>query len=113
MRPLLAICAILSFGLLSTTAEAKPHCKACPYSCDGLGLAKKDCSELGQSGALCCVDLSKKGLKAVYAQEQTGRHPGDTQPLKVTSNTPKSCPSGSELKDATCQPAVSKKKSKS
>jgi hypothetical protein len=56
---------ILGFGVASAT----PNCRACPYSCNDLGLGKKDCSFVSESKGICCVDLTQKGLELAAAQE--------------------------------------------
>jgi hypothetical protein len=93
MRTVLVIVAILSF-LFGLDAMAKPYCKPCPYSCDGLALGKGDCKELGQIGALCCLELSRRGLRQVVQQEQVSRQPGDSRPLLVTPPRVTRCQKG-------------------
>ena len=63
---------ILFVGLFANlqVASADPYCRACPYTCDDLGLGRKDCSELSRSRGLCCLDLTEKGLKLARAQEE-------------------------------------------
>ena len=56
---------ILGFGVASAT----PNCRACPYSCNDLGLGKKDCSFVSESKGIRCVDLTQKGLELAAAQE--------------------------------------------
>ncbi len=51
-------------------AYAIPNCRACPYSCNDLGLGKKDCSFQSETAGVCCVDLSQKGLAVAEAQQQ-------------------------------------------
>ena len=65
-----ALLLILGLCLNLQVAAADPHCQACPYTCDDLGLGRKDCSELSSSRGLCCLDLTSKGLKLARAQEE-------------------------------------------
>jgi len=59
---------LLGLGVFPDRVSADPYCQACPYSCDDLGLGRKDCSELSSSRGLCCLDLTQKGLKLAQAQ---------------------------------------------
>ena len=65
---LIALLLVAGFGFNPQNASADPYCQACPYSCDDLGLGRKDCSELSSSRGLCCLDLTQKGLKLAKAQ---------------------------------------------
>jgi hypothetical protein len=104
MRTVLIVVAILSFSF-GLEAMAKPYCKPCPYSCDGLALGKDDCKELGQTGALCCIELSRKGLRQVVQQEQVSRHPGDARPLLVTPPRAARCERGRDEQSSECRSA--------
>ena len=63
-----ALVAVVAAG--SASAYAIPNCRACPYSCNDLGLGKKDCSFQSETAGVCCVDLSQKGLAVAEAQQQ-------------------------------------------
>lgn len=71
-------------------ANAIPRCQKCPYSCSDLGLGKKDCSFVSDSGGVCCVDLSGKGSEIAEAR------------AKVTSQEVSSCPAGFTPSEQRC-----------
>jgi hypothetical protein len=71
-------------------ASAIPRCQRCPYSCSELGLGKKDCSFVSDSGGVCCVDLSGKGDEIADAR------------AKVTSQNTTSCPAGFTPSERRC-----------
>lgn len=60
---------LFTLGIGINPANSEPHCRPCPYSCDDLGLGRKDCSEISSSRGVCCVDLSSKGYKLAQAQD--------------------------------------------
>lgn len=65
-----AIALVAVVAASSTLAHAIPNCRKCPYSCNDLGLGKKDCSFQSETAGVCCVDLSQKGLSVAEAQQQ-------------------------------------------
>jgi hypothetical protein len=86
---------VLFSCVFSTNAFADPHCNQCPYDCTDLGLGRKDCSELPRAGGLCCVDLTKFGLK--LAEEHDRVNTGSK-----TSSTRETCPPGFSPSEQKC-----------
>ena len=91
------LAALLLLAASATTPQAvlaDPYCQACPYSCDDVGLGRKDCSELSSSRGLCCLDLTQKGLKLAKAQtEALGNN---------TVAAAEHCPSGFQPSEQKC-----------
>jgi hypothetical protein len=85
---LLFVTILLSVSM--SDANAIPRCQKCPYSCSDLGLGKKDCSFVSDSGGVCCVDLSGKGSEIAEAR------------AKVTSQEVSSCPAGFTPSEQRC-----------
>lgn len=92
----IAIFAITAtLGLISDNACADPHCNQCPYDCSDLGLGRKECSELPRAGGLCCVDLTKFGLK--LAEEHDRVNGGSRAP-----SVRETCPPGFSPSEQKC-----------
>ncbi len=98
MRTLFALSIAAIAALLSVPSDAVaiPNCRACPYTCNDLGLGKKDCSFLSESKGVCCVDLNQKGLDVANAQKQVL----DQQAAAV--NTAAQCPAGFQRSEQKC-----------
>lgn len=94
---------LLSFLVLAPSAFAIPNCRPCPYSCQDLGLGKKDCSFVSESRGVCCLDLSKKGADLAEAQATVlDRQPSYGRPS--ASNTRETCPPGFQQSEQKCSP---------
>ena len=85
----LALISLIPFS----SAFATPHCETCPYDCDELSLGHKDCNDLAPRGNTCCVDLSKKGLELVDAQDEVEQDDEEKD---------EECPSGYEESENKC-----------
>ncbi len=91
-----------TFVATSTSAVADPYCSSCPNTCANLGLGKRDCSDMPQARGLCCVDLSKKGLKMAQELDRA------SESAKPTA-APERCPSGFSPSENKCSSAERKK----
>jgi hypothetical protein len=83
-------------GFMVREGAAIPYCRTCPFDCDDLGLEDggKDCSDRGDSGNACCVDLSPKGLDLAEAQDDVN----DDQ----EEDDDEECPAGFEESEDKC-----------
>lgn len=95
-RLIVAVISALLFTLNAAGAWADPHCQRCPYDCDDLGLGHKDCSELSESRGLCCVDLTKKGMRLALEQERALEEEDDEDDAE--------CPAGFTPSERRCTP---------
>jgi len=97
---LLALVALVISTFAIDLASATPNCRQCPYTCNDLGLGKKDCSAVSETRGICCLDLSKKGLEMAAAQEAALKD-------KTTSaaTVREQCPSGFRPSEQKCSPA--------
>jgi hypothetical protein len=97
------VVALLSFVAFASNAAAIPNCRPCPYSCQDLGLGKKDCSFVSESRGVCCLDLSKKGADLAEAQAAViDQQQGSGRPSGY--NTRETCPSGFRPSEQKCSP---------
>jgi hypothetical protein len=105
MRIILALAALAS-SLITTTASATPNCRPCPYSCNDLGLGKKDCSFLSDSRGVCCLDLTQKGLELADAQARVLAEQNAKRPNYGNQNYggQETCPSGFRPSEQKCSP---------
>lgn len=94
--------ALLSFIALAPSANAIPNCRPCPYSCQDLGLGKKDCSFVSESRGVCCLDLSKKGADLADAQAAVIERQEDRG--RPTSSARETCPAGFRPSEQKCSP---------
>jgi hypothetical protein len=96
MRILIVLTLALSiFGV--NLASATPNCRSCPYTCNDLGLGKKDCSFISEAKGICCLDLTQKGLEIAAAQEAA---------LKANAaNQASHCPRGFTPRERRCSDA--------
>ncbi len=87
----------LFVGMSAGIATAEPYCQSCPYSCDDLGLGRKDCSPISSSRGMCCVDLSGRGLDLAHAQDHALQDGARPQPAAAER-----CPSGFSPSEQKC-----------
>jgi hypothetical protein len=90
----------------ATIASATPNCRPCPYSCNDLGLGKKDCSFLNEARGVCCLDLSQKGIEVANAQAQVLAQQNTQRPQYNAQNglDQQSCPPGFRPSEQKCSP---------
>jgi hypothetical protein len=105
MRIVLVVAAFAS-SLIATAASATPNCRPCPYSCNDLGLGKKDCSFLSDSRGVCCLDLTQKGLELADAQARVLADQNAKRPNYGGQNygAQETCPSGFRPSEQKCSP---------
>lgn len=105
MRIVLVVAAFAS-SLIATAASATPNCRPCPYSCNDLGLGKKDCSFLSDSRGVCCLDLTQKGLELADAQARVLADQNAKRPNYGSQNygAQETCPSGFRPSEQKCSP---------
>lgn len=95
--------ALLSLITFASSALAIPNCRPCPYSCQDLGLGKKDCSFVSESRGVCCLDLSKKGADLAEAQASVlEQQQGYGRPSSSSSR--ETCPPGFRPSEQKCSP---------
>ena len=104
--PLVLLAATYMLAGGATILSATPNCRPCPYSCDDLGLGKKDCSFLNESRGVCCLDLTQKGLEIANAQAQALAQQNAQRPQYNAQNNlgPQSCPPGFRPSEQKCSP---------
>lgn len=100
-RLFIALFALL-FGVGIDAAHGVANCRPCPYSCNDLGLGKKDCSFINENRGVCCLDLTDKGLQIATAQQQVL----DQQRRGAPANNaaPDRCPPGFKPSERKCTP---------
>jgi hypothetical protein len=95
INPAILLITLVTVVGLATPLSADPYCRACPNSCEDLGLGSKDCSELPRARGLCCVDLTKKGLKLAQELDRA------SGPARETAER---CPNGFHPSEQKCSP---------
>lgn len=97
MKKSLVAAALLAASFVALPfVSAEPYCQACPYSCDTLGLSKKDCRRIESSQGLCCLDLNDKGMRV--AKEYASHHAG----TKHAAAAQERCPAGFQQSERKC-----------
>ena len=98
--------AALALSTVAVSAHATPNCRPCPYSCNDLGLGKKDCSFLSDARGVCCLDLTQKGLDLANAQAQVLNQQNQQRPQYGNQNygNQQTCPPGFRPSEQKCSP---------
>ena len=96
--PTLIATALITFAINAIPAFADPHCRPCPYSCESVGLGRKDCRATTNSGGVCCLDLNDKGIEIVEEQERA------QGALAKNTQATERCPAGYQPSEQKCSP---------
>lgn len=96
--------ALVSLIAFTSSAFAIPNCRPCPYSCQDLGLGKKDCSFVSESRGVCCLDLSKKGADLAEAQASVLEQQQQGYGRPSSSYGRETCPPGFRPSEQKCSP---------
>lgn len=103
MKFRIVILLAIAFLALADFALAIPRCNSCPYSCEMMGLGRRECSNKSNSAGVCCVDLSSEGLEfAMEFDRARGNSPQQNYPQGGQNYD--RCPAGFQPSEQKCSP---------